>query len=455
MTRKNSTGLQLQPQLDFGPVEHCSSFHHQNQSGVAFTQLHHTSGEWDALGTYQFEEAMEFAWGVMPEELNIYMTVNGIRPFARRCVEHVTHLNAFFLDLDFYNVGLSFESMLHEVRELCEQHGLELPTYVVNSGRGAYLIWLFHRAVYCGVKDTDKKNIEHWYNSQGTLIDMFKSVGADPKCRDASRVLRLAGTVNSKSQSPVRFFSWGTTVQFRTATRAISRYYLAQKQEQHERYQQGQVSKSKKRCSGAVVHLHTARSLMFARMDDLQTLASLRGGKLDDHREMTIFYYAISASVFYASMEGLLESVAHFIETCIKQGGKYDAKNPAKLLTSVINKHLDKEKLREAGEDYSQIQYRALNATIIRNLEITDEEQQHLKTIISAEEKQRRNTEAKKKKRRASGVVGRAEYEKDRKEELRKSIDRAVKLKASGLKAKAIAVELGVSVHTVYSWFKN
>lgn len=411
-----NSNTSLQPQFDFGPVEHCRTFHAQHQSGVAFTQLH-LDGEWDVLGgVLNFDQAMHFAWGVMPEELNLYMTVNAIRPFGRRNIENVTHLNCYFVDLDFYNLGLSFDSVLDEVAVICQEHKLPYPSHVVDSGRGAYLIWRFTKSVYCGVKDEGRKRLDYWYNCQGTLIDLFRGVGADSRCKDASRVLRLAGTVNSKVERPVTFYTWGKkAIAFNAVTTAITRFYKSQRQEQSDRYQResGASIKVVKRQSSAVVHMHTTRTLMLARMEDLKVLASLRGGRLTDNREMAIFYYAISASVFYASKDGLLESVAEFIESSIKQGGKYDSDRPEKLLTSVINKHLDKDKVRESGGDYSQIQYRARNGTIIRNLGITALEQESLKTIISTEEKQRRNTVAHRKVRRELGVIERSEYEKN------------------------------------------
>lgn len=448
MKRINNTAIQ--PELDFGPVEHCRSFHANHGSAVAFTQLQ-LDGSWDALGTYSYEDAMAFAFGVMPEEYNLYMSVNAVRPFGSRCIENITHLTAYFVDLDFYNLGLSFDSVINEVMVICESHNLPLPSHVVDSGRGAYLIWRYTKPIYCGVKDEGRKALEHWYNAQGTLIDMFASVGADTRCRDASRVLRIAGTMNSKSESSVQFYSWGKPVSYRSVSSSVCAFYKSMRAEQAKRYGVKRAVKARAKGNGQVVHLHTARSLMFARMDDLVKLAQLRGGKLDDHREMSVFYYAISASCFYASLEGLLESVSRFISQCIVQEGKYNAKRPEQLLTSVINRHLDKDKVREAGGDFMQVQYRARNETIIKNLSITRSEQMHLSTIIDAEEKRRRNVIACRKNREARGGVSRAVYRSTVAKAAEERMRQVHELTVNGLRQKEIAKALGISLDAVKS----
>lgn len=450
MKKTNNTALQIQPLLDFGPAEHCRSLHSAHGSAVAYAQLQ-LNGEWDALGTYEFEDAMALAFGVMPDEYNLYMSVNAVRPFGTRCVENITHLTAYFVDLDFYNLGLSFDSVIDEVASVCAASCLPLPTHVVDSGRGAYLIWRFKKPIYCGVKDDGRKRLAHWYNAQGTLIDMFASVGADSRCKDASRVLRLAGTVNAKSWRAVRFYNWGNSVSYRTVSSSIYQYYKLLRKEQAERYgvKPNKVVPKRGKASGKIVHLHTARTLMFARMEDLVKLAELRGGKLTDHREMSIFYYAISASCFYANLDGLLESVSYFISRCIKQEGKYDSQHPERLLTSVINKHLDKNKIREAGGDFSQVQYRARNETIIRELEITPSEQEKLSTIIGAEEKRRRNVIACQKNREAKGAVSRTEYLAVVSGNAYERMTRVMELTEQGFKQKEIADQLDISVGAV------
>lgn len=68
------------------------------------------------------------------------------------------------------------------------------PTMVIHSGGGWHLYWLFNEIYYFN-NDEDIKKYEAviW-----DIITTLSIIGADPKSRDAGRILRLAGTYNKK-----------------------------------------------------------------------------------------------------------------------------------------------------------------------------------------------------------------------------------------------------------------
>jgi restriction endonuclease len=234
-----------------------------------------------------------------------------------------------------------------------------------------------------------------WQNTQNMLIDSFASLGADKACRDASRILRITGSINSKADARVTLYDCGDTVSITAFQSKVKNTPVKQT------YQAKSAKTGKRKAAGEYGKLAT---LMWARMNDLKAIAAMRGGKLTDHRSMAIFYYAMSASMVTGTTESLLRSVSEFMQQCIECGGKYDHTRPEALLQTVITRHLKKESARAERGDFYGIQYKATNNTIIKNLELTEDEIGQLSTIIDKGEKYRRKNEKR-------SNVRRSEYE--------------------------------------------
>lgn len=110
---------------------------------------------------------------------------------------------------------------------------------------------------------------------------------------------------------------------------------------------------------------------------------------------------------------------------------------------------------------YPAAGYNYKNTTLISLLEITKEEQKHLRTIISAEEKERRRTKKRHTEGRADRRNGQAPsvcretYFAECVDAIADNIIRAKELKAQGVSQRAIAKELGISVSTVNGYLKK
>lgn len=390
--------------LNFGSIHHLSDLHSRHGSGIAFSVM---GEEWLEHVARQYNQAVTFCRENSGSN-DSYMAVNGIRPFAKRCFESVTSLTANFVDLDFYVEDLSLDEALTELISRCHALNIPLPSKVIDSGRGAYALWEFEKPVYCGAKaDNATKRKFAWQDTQAMLIALFSDLGADPKCKDVSRVLRLVGTNNSKANRPVQAYTLGERLKSPISLNKQLKELTPTKPKKEQKPFSVKVATIQR---GNVATILNARSLNFARANDLRKLAELRGGKLTDNRAMAIFYYALAASYVNVTQEGVCRSVSDFMEQCILCGGKYDSDRPEKLLKTLLERH-NKQKANALNGDYTKIQYRARNQTIIDALAITEEEQRHLETIIGKEEKYRRNNERRNAKRRSGGMVERAEYE--------------------------------------------
>ena len=112
-----------------------------------------------------------------------------------RKVENLKHLNALYLDLDCYKIGLTQEQVLAELEDTCFGHNIPVPTFVIDSGRGLYLIWKISE---------DRNALPRWTSVMNYLFEQCKDWNADPQALDAARILRVPYSVNAKNGKTVR-----------------------------------------------------------------------------------------------------------------------------------------------------------------------------------------------------------------------------------------------------------
>lgn len=144
-----------------------------------------------------------------------YLAQSSFKGWSRSS-DSVNQLTSCWVDLDYYKPGAVAPEILAGLNddqeaaamilEKCTEGGRDcvtgvqmqiLPTLIVRSGRGLYIKWVFADFLP-GVART------RWQHCQNKLIEIFKDFGADPQAKDAARVLRIVGSVNSKTGTHVR-----------------------------------------------------------------------------------------------------------------------------------------------------------------------------------------------------------------------------------------------------------
>jgi hypothetical protein len=106
-----------------------------------------------------------------------------------RLVRLLKSLRACYVDID----GCTD---LPLVLEALRDAQLPPPSAVVWSGRGLHLYWF--------ITPVPGQALPVWQRVQDTLVKALLTVGADPAAKDCTRVLRLVGSVNSKTGTDVR-----------------------------------------------------------------------------------------------------------------------------------------------------------------------------------------------------------------------------------------------------------
>jgi hypothetical protein len=105
-----------------------------------------------------------------------------------RLVKLLRSLRAVFVDLDAC-------SSIEHALQVCDDVGLPQPSYAVLSGRGVHLYWFLESA--------PAQTLPVWQAIQREVIKKLAVLGADPVCSDCTRVLRLVGSINTKSGTEV------------------------------------------------------------------------------------------------------------------------------------------------------------------------------------------------------------------------------------------------------------
>ncbi len=346
----------------------------------------------------------------------------------QRRVENVRQLRALYVDLDSYLLNLVPEWVIGAVEP---QFGVDLPepNLIISSGRGLVFVWW--------IDPVPSQALPLWQAVQNYLIKQLQSAGSDARVSDAARILRMAGSTNSKSGQAV-------TVQYRHdyryTLRDIEREYLP---ELRPRKNPNDIPLERPKLHQKMYRVY---SLHYVRLKDLVRLCELRQWDMKGYRETTLFLYRYWSCCFLADPEEALKNTLEVNE----QFTMPLSENEVIRATRSAEKAWRAKSNKEANELAKQrgfpgAGYNLSNKKIISWFDINEQEQQKLESIISREVKYQRNNLRRQKARRKAGMVSRDEYL-DAAYERRQE---AIRLREQGLTQKQIAEQLGVTRQAV------
>jgi ElaB/YqjD/DUF883 family membrane-anchored ribosome-binding protein len=334
-----------------------------------------------------------------------------IKPNRR--VVNLARIGLLFADLDTYRepwaAGRSPDQLAAAVLYQCREVGIPAPSLLVYSGRGLQAKWLLDGTL-------PRAALPRWNACQRHLIDRLAGLGADPAAKDASRVLRLVNTVNSKSGEvcrvvhvqhgpdgePIRYgFEYLAETLLPVARWDIEADRKARADRRQLKLLPGGKTDNLRRFSG--------RQLAWDRLEDLRRLADIRGGVSDGQRMTHLFWRLNFLLLSGATHSGQMYHEAAALARELDPQWSYRS---AELMTlySKAKAHEAGEKIEFNGKQLSPL-YTPKNDTLISLFGITDDEQNQLRTLVSrdvAAERHRKRDEAR---RRAAGAVERATYE--------------------------------------------
>ena len=340
---------------------------------------------------------------------NIYITLNTFYKPCRR-LECIKELNFVYIDLDYYKTKYTKEQVIMNLESNYFNKIIPATNYIIDSGRGLALLW--------NINKVPSQALPLWKAIQEYLYHQLKEFGADRQALDATRILRVPGSINSKSKTVVSIID---EYDYIYDLREIQKEYLPELKPKEKK--KGRPKK--------INYVYRERSLYFARIQDIIKLCELREYDLRGHREIILFLYRYYLCGFTEDVQKALEDVLE-----LNSMFRYPLKeNEVIRATMSAEKcYLDKNK-----------EYKYKNDTLIELLEITEYEETYMSTIISKNEYKRRHREREKnrylEKLKADGKI----KEKD------KLLQRRIKIKdllAEGLEQKDICLRLNISKRT-------
>jgi hypothetical protein len=351
---------------------------------------------------------------------------------GRRRIATLRELSACFVDLDFHKTawaGRPPEAVAWAVLRTCDEKAIPEP-WLIATGRGLLALWP-HDAV-------PRQALPRWQAVQRHLVDALQGFGADPLARDAARVCRLCGTVNSKSGEPVRLvheprtWRWGFD-DLATEVLPLERGELHSLQAERAR------RRAAGRASGAPNRSLNAATLWETRLSDLQRLRSHRffASMLPPgQRDAWLFLAGVSMSWLCppAVLRREMYALAH-------EAGSWPGEETEARLQAVF----DRAHRAAQGETVEfqgrrvDPRYRFRSDTIIEWLRIEPDEMRAggLRDLVTDDVRRERERE---RKARRSDSIRRAIYE----GQARERAERAHVLRAAGHSWAEVAHELGL-----------
>jgi hypothetical protein len=373
-----------------------------------------------------------------------------------RRIINLACLTSLFIDVDCYKVGIDPQRAEALLLLRCEDDGMPMPSIIISSGRGLQVKWLLD-------KPLARQALPRWNAAQRALVEKFLDIGADPAAKDASRVLRLVETVNTKSGEVVHV-SWANTIKDGAEVRAYDFDYLCEyllpftreqlaqmREERRKKYENRQQRPKLEIIDGnsQAKRGFSSRQLAWHRLEDLRTLFRIRHGKIEGQSMPLLFW-----SLNFLLLSGATNPAQMYHEAsalCQEFGlGEFKRKGELSTLYAKAKQFEAGETVTHNGRSYPAL-YTPRNSTLIDLFSITPDEQRQLRTVIGEDESKNRDRLQAEKRRRAAGAVTRETYltENDQ-----KRIE-ARRLAAGGMSQRAIAATLGVPQSTIAGWLRH
>ena len=193
----------------------------------------------------------------------------------RRRIQDLIEFGACFSDIDYYNTyryeNVAPEKVFDDIQNDLQANGYPEPSFAIDTGRGLAIIWLLKSGYDIG-------HLHKWHNVQKDIYAILKEYGSDRSSTDGARILRLAGSENTKANRIVKVIYNNETV-----------YNLNNFPESKADLDTTQTEQAK--------NTWLEKSLWNRRLKDLLKLPNTYGGKIPTgtrHNWLAITYIALA-----------------------------------------------------------------------------------------------------------------------------------------------------------------
>ena len=344
---------------------------------------------------------------------DVYISQNTFNNRSRR-LTHLKELKALYIDIDCYKVNLSKEAIKYFLEN--DLYGqIPVPNMLIDSGRGLYYI-IF-------LENTKVEDLPKWQLVERYLYEKLKNLGADNKALDATRVLRVVGSTNSKNNELVKVID---TYDYQYTLDEIIENYIPEVNEDRKEKQKplGERKKGRKK---KFVSLFNLYNLYYTRFKDIKKLVEIRNYEMTGYREITLFLIRYFLNVYHGDDDLVMEEVIEINNSFTE---------PLEI-NEVFNA------TRSGAIGATESVYKYSNDKLIKLLDITPSEQKEMATIIGKSEKYYRNNKNRRDNRRDENGLTQRESSKLNNE------NEILELKRKKYTLKQISEKLNLSIDYV------
>ena len=344
---------------------------------------------------------------------DVYISQNTFNNRSRR-LTHLKELKALYIDIDCYKVNLSKEAVKYFLEN--DLYGqIPVPNMLIDSGRGLYYI-IF-------LENTKVEDLPKWQLVERYLYEKLKNLGADNKALDATRVLRVVGSTNSKNNELVKVID---TYDYQYTLDEIIENYIPEVNEDRKEKQKPKGVRKKGR-KKKFVSLFNLYNLYYTRFKDIKKLVEIRNYEMTGYREITLFLIRYFLNVYHGDDDLVMEEVIEINNSFTE---------PLEI-NEVFNA------TRSGAIGATESVYKYSNDKLIKLLDITPSEQKEMATIIGKSEKYYRNNKNRRDNRRDENGLTQRESSKLNNE------NEILELKRKKYTLKQISEKLNLSIDYV------
>ena len=344
---------------------------------------------------------------------DVYISQNTFNNRSRKLI-HLKELKALYIDIDCYKVNLSKEATKYFLEN--DLYGqIPVPNMLIDSGRGLYYI-IF-------LENTVAEDLPKWQLIEKYLYEKLKDLGADNKALDATRVLRVVGSTNSKNNELVKVID---TYDYQYTLDEIIENYIPEVNEDRKEKQKPEGVRKKGR-KKKFVSLFNLYNLYYTRFKDIKKLVEIRNYEMTGYREITLFLIRYFLNVYHGDDDLVMEEVIEINNSFTE---------PLEI-NEVFNA------TRSGATRATESVYKYSNDKLIKLLDITPSEQKEMATIIGRSEKYYRNNKNRRDNRRDENGLTQRESSKLNNE------NEILELKRKKYTLKQISEKLNLSIDYV------
>ena len=378
-------------------------------------------------------EAIAEFLNALEKDRDTYLSVNQFDGW--RTIKLLRSLRANFVDIDLKDGQRPEIALAVALDELAHQR-LPAPSFAVYSGRGLHLYWILH--------PVPAQALPVWQRIEDKLVEALTEIGADPRARDCTRVLRLVGTRNNKNGAWVV----GETITgYRWPLQELANQVLGPRKPKKGQIRDLAAARARQGKSAT----HAIRGSIYERWhkvyQDLLTLGRHYGTIPEGHRDTWLFLASVALSWFARA-----EALEHEIEllarshTTLKRS---EVKKVVKTIVARAERAARGEKFEWNGQLVDP-RYRFRRATLYRWIQplIPNELLPNLHAIVPddvARERKKAVWDARWGDRNTGQGYRLGNAEK---------AARARELRAQGMSYRKIAEELDVPIRSLRRWCK-